>query len=192
MWNKNNTSTNYTGGTWPGKAMTKVSGTTDWYMITIESTSAMSNLTLLFNNNNNGKQSSDLTYDANNQYWAYGGCHNTMEKANAAVSNALYMKPNISSWKQNNERYAAYFFGNGDTWVNMYDFDGDGTFECQKPTDKTYTSVIFCRMSGTSTANNWNNKWDQTVDITLSSSYNMYTISSTKTDGKNKVTSSKK
>ena len=176
MWNKANTNTNYTGGTWPGKAMTKVSGTKDWYMITIESDSAMSNLTLLFNNNNNGKQSSDLTYDANNQYWAYGGCHSTKEAAESAKSNTLYMKPN-SNWTQSSAWFTAYFFGNGETWVKMYDTDGDGIYECQKPTSKTYPSVIFCRMNNTKTTMEWGSVWNQTSDLTVpTNGNNMYTI----------------
>ena len=37
------------------------------------------------------------------------------------------------------------------------------------PTDKTYTKVIFCRMNNGNTTNDWNNRWDQTVNLTIPS-----------------------
>jgi hypothetical protein len=30
-----------------------------------------------------------------------------------------------------------------------------------------YSKVIFCRMNPSATANNWNNKWNQTGDLTI-------------------------
>ena len=52
-----------------------------------------------------------------------------------------------------------------------------GVYECQIP-DGGYKSVIFCRMNPGTTANNWNDgvKWTKTGDLTISDSYNAYTI----------------
>ena len=84
----------------------------------------------------------------------------------SAVDNNLYLQPN-ANWKKDNARFAAYFFGNGETWVSMTDQDKDGIYEVKKPSDKNYPSVIFCRMNPSATANNWNNKWNQTGDLTI-------------------------
>ena len=185
MWNKAD-DTNYTGGTWPGKAMTKVSGTTDWYTITIESDSAMSNLTLLFNNNGGGKQTADLTYDCTKQYWVYNNCYNTKDSANAVMTKMLFLKPN-SNWTQSNARFAAYFMDSNKSnveWVNMTDSDGDGIYECVIPTTRTWKYVIFVRMNPSTTANNWNNKWNQTGDLTIpTNGNNLFTVPSGAWDG---------
>ena len=88
----------------------------------------------------------------------------------------LYLTPN-ANWKQSNARFAAYFFGNGETWVSMTDADGDGVYEVKVPTDKVYPNVIFCRMNPSASANNWNNKWNQTADLTIpTSGANHYTV----------------
>ncbi len=87
----------------------------------------------------------------------------------------LYLSPN-SNWKSDGARFAAYFFGNGDTWVSMTDENSDGIYECVIPTAKSYPSVIFCRMNGNTSTNNWDNKWDQTNNLTVP------------TDGKNRYT----
>ena len=88
----------------------------------------------------------------------------------------LYLTPN-ANWKVDNARFAAYFFGNGDTWVSMTDSNGDGVYEVKVPTDKVYPNVIFCRMNSSAAANNWNNKWNQTADLVIpTSGANHYTV----------------
>ena len=88
----------------------------------------------------------------------------------------LYLKPN-SNWKQANARFAAYFFGNGETWVSMsYDSNND-VYYVKVPTEKVYPNVIFCRMNPSASANNWGNKWNQTGDLTIQSNgNNLFTI----------------
>ena len=86
----------------------------------------------------------------------------------------VYLKPN-NNWKQSNARFAAYFFGGttGEKWVSMTAV-GDGTYEAHLPEGYDYgCNIIFCRMNPSTTANNWNNKWNQTADL------------KTPTDGKN-------
>lgn len=84
--------------------------------------------------------------------------------ASAATPETLYLQPN-SNWAQANARFAAYFFGNGEKWVSMTDSDGDGIYEVEVPSG--YPSVIFCRMNPGATENNWDNKWNQTADLTI-------------------------
>ena len=87
--------------------------------------------------------------------------------------NMLYLKPN-SNWISNGARFAAYFFGNGERWVNMTDSNGDGVYEVAIPTDKSFPNVIFCRMNP-SGSNGWTQntqKWNQTGDLTISGNAN--------------------
>ena len=101
--------------------------------------------------------------------------------ASAATPDKLYLKPN-SNWTEANARFAAYFFGNGDKWVSMTDSNGDGTYEVEVPSG--YPSVIFCRMNPSASANNWNNKWNQTGDLTVpTDGKNLFTVPSGSWDG---------
>ena len=102
------------------------------------------------------------------------------------TENVLYLKPN-SNWKQSNARFAAYFFINNDinVWVSMVDSDSDGIYEVNIPEGYTFgDNVIFCRMNPSSTANNWNNKWNQTADLKIpTDGKNLFTIPGTTWDG---------
>ena len=82
----------------------------------------------------------------------------------ASTDTKVFLKPN-SNWKVDNARFAIYCFGNGEKWVSMSDSDGDGIYEGTVPAG--FPSLIFCRMNPSTTANNWNNKWNQTADLTL-------------------------
>jgi hypothetical protein len=92
----------------------------------------------------------------------------------------VYLKPN-SNWTQSNARFAAYFWGGtvGEKWVSMTAV-GDGTYEVHLPEGYDYgCNVIFCRMNPNTTANNWNNKWNQTSDLkTPTDGKNLYTVKS--------------
>ena len=91
----------------------------------------------------------------------------------------VYLKPN-SNWKQSNARFAAYFWGGttGEKWVSMTDADKDGIYEVHLPEGYDYgCNIIFCRMNPSTTANNWNNKWNQTSDLkTPTDGKNLYTV----------------
>jgi hypothetical protein len=90
----------------------------------------------------------------------------------------VYLKPN-SNWTQSNARFAAYFWGGttGEKWVSMTAV-GDGTYEVHLPEGYDYgCNVIFCRMNPSTSANNWNNKWNQTSDLkTPTDGKNLYTV----------------
>ncbi|MBQ2796430.1 MAG: fimbrillin family protein [Tidjanibacter sp.] len=91
------------------------------------------------------------------------------------TENVLYLSPN-TNWKADGARFAAYFFGDGEAWVSMTDSDADGIYEANIPVGG-YTSVIFCRMNPNTTANNWDNKWNQTADLTVpTDGTNLYTV----------------
>ena len=92
-----------------------------------------------------------------------------------AFSAKLYLTPN-ANWKIDNARFAAYFFGNGEKWVSMTKVAGEtDLYEVEAPAG--YPSVIFCRMNPSASANNWNNKWNQTSDLQVpTNTQNHYTV----------------
>ena len=99
----------------------------------------------------------------------------SMFAVNIPAGTKLYLTPN-ANWKQSNARYAAYFFGNGEAWVSMTKVEGEtDLYELTSPS-KEFTNVIFCRMNPSATANNWNNKWNQTADLTYNGTQNWYTV----------------
>lgn len=92
-----------------------------------------------------------------------------------AKDGCLYLRPN-SNWTQAGARFAAYFFGNGEKWVSMTELT-TGIYEVKIPTDKTYPSVIFCRMNPGNATNNWDNRWNQTSNLTVpTDGKNLYTV----------------
>ena len=95
----------------------------------------------------------------------------------ASTPSVLYLQPN-SEWLTDSARFAAYFFNDSEnTWVSMTDSDGDGYYEAAVPSG--YSSVIFCRMNPGSSTNSWDNKWNQTGDLTIpTNGSNCYTMNS--------------
>ena len=87
----------------------------------------------------------------------------------------VYFIPH-ANWTQANARFAVYYWdANGNHWADLTDEDGDGTYT--STVDLTgYTNVIFCRMNPSASDNNWNNKWNQTSDLTYNSATPVYTI----------------
>lgn len=74
----------------------------------------------------------------------------------------VFLTPN-SNWRADNARFAIYTWDGGERWFDMTDSNGDGVYECLLP--KEVSNVIFCRMTPSDTANNWDNKWNQTEDL---------------------------
>ena len=95
--------------------------------------------------------------------------------ANMTGGEKLYLVPS-ANWNQSNARFAAYFFGNGEAWVSMTKVEGQSNlYEVTVPAGN-WTNVIFCRMNPSASANNWNNKWNQTSDLTYNGTSNCYTV----------------
>lgn len=85
----------------------------------------------------------------------------------------LYLKPN-SNWTQSNARFAVYTWDGGDKWFNLTSA-GDGYYTVTLPAG--ISNIIFCRMNPSTTANNWNNKWNQTADLKVQTNgNNCYTV----------------
>ena len=97
----------------------------------------------------------------------------------------LYLEP-TGNWAKDGARFAAYFYGGGttDTWIDMKSCSScNGLFMVGAP-NTAWTNVIFCRMNGGTTDNKWDNRWDQTGNLSRQTTSNLYTITN-KPDGQN-------
>lgn len=75
----------------------------------------------------------------------------------------LYL--NAKDWGYGDARFAAYFFDPA-KWVDMTKVEGEAyIYEVEVPAG--YTKVIFVRMNGSTTENNWGNKWNQTGNLDI-------------------------
>ena len=87
----------------------------------------------------------------------------------------LYLKPS-STVTQGNERWAAYFFNAGtsqNVWSDCVAVTGETNIYSVEVPD-AYDSVIFCRMNGKTTLNKWDNRWNQSENLTYQSQKNCY------------------
>lgn len=119
--------------------------------------------------------------------------NNEETKIEAATSDmggyTFYLTPN-SNWKQSNARFAMYLC-NGTSaakWYSMSDSDGDGTYEATVDSGENHANIIFCRMNGSNSTNNWNNRWNQSGNLTFDGTKNHCTINAGEWDCGNKVT----
>lgn len=96
--------------------------------------------------------------------------------ANIPAGTKLYL--NAKFWDPNSARFAAYFFGaSGNSWASMIKVDGaENIYEVTAPSG-TWSNVIFCRMNSSNSTNDWNNKWNQTGDLTFDGTNDLFTIS---------------
>lgn len=80
---------------------------------------------------------------------------------------ALYLEPN-NNWKEANARFAAYFYNSSGAtgWASATKHNTTET-NCYVVTvpDGDWEHVIWVRMNGATTANNWDNDWNQTVNL---------------------------
>ena len=94
----------------------------------------------------------------------------------------LYLKPN-SNWTKDGARFAAYFFGSGNTWASLEQCPRDAGYYKVTVPSGSWSNVIFCRMNPSATANNWNNKWNQSGDLVYDGTKNLFTVASGSWDG---------
>ena len=90
----------------------------------------------------------------------------------------VYLAVN-DSWKADNARFALYTkneITNVETWVDFQAVEREyDIYSASVPLGTTL--IIPCRMDPSTTENNWNNKWNQTQDITTITDNALYTIS---------------
>ncbi|HBZ33619.1 MAG TPA: hypothetical protein DEO38_00815, partial [Bacteroidales bacterium] len=96
--------------------------------------------------------------------------------ANITAGTKLYLAPGM--WDDGSARFAAYFYnGSGNAWADLSALSGTDYYVVEAPSG-TWTNVIFCRMNGGTTANDWGNKWNQSGDLVYDGTNNLFTISS--------------
>lgn len=89
----------------------------------------------------------------------------------------VFLKP-TSAWDHSSANFAIYYFdaSSHTGWsAIMTDPDGDGIYEAWIPNNYAYTTVNFVRLNATGSTG-WDNKWNQTGNITLPSDKNVFTI----------------
>ena len=86
--------------------------------------------------------------------------------ANANGTSTVYLKPN-ANWNKDGARFAIYVFNSGsNAWASREADSVAGVYRASIPSG-SWSNIIFCRMNGSTTENNWDNKWNQTDDLTL-------------------------
>lgn len=193
-WNATSTTTNYTGGTWPGKKLTEttqINGHT-YYVYEMPTSATDQQIKMLFNSGNNGSQTADspvITLDKDVYMSVNGGTTTVIEDPNnpenvvAGNERSIYVTTSLSWSKMNLYTWSpklAEWPGkaittketiNGTTyWVLKLGADYDGA---------TFGGMVF------------NNGSSQTVDITTGTTLSkdlFFRIETSQTGGKYKVT----
>lgn len=149
----------------------------------------------------------DLTVPSDNKncYNVYESKWVTLDEAKAydpgvilAQEGWVYLKPN-SNWTKDNARFAIYLCDGSKaaTWLSMSKVEGTAYYGVKLPADfsaTNYKNIIFCRMNPSASANNWNNKWNQTGNLLctqITSGKNCCAINNGQWDCGNNVTWSK-
>lgn len=90
------------------------------------------------------------------------------------TTQTVYLRP-TNLWNADNARFAVYYWDASNTgWANMTrTSDCEEVYVAQIPAN--YPNIIFCRMNPNTTGNNWDNKWNQTVNLSVEDG-NVYTI----------------
>ena len=169
-------------GEWPGVEMTEKEtiNEVEYFAYTLSSELNGKTISVIFNNGNNGKQTADITgveLTKDNTFTNY------VEPAKPTETK-LYLKPN-ANWMADGARFSAYLWGNGVSavWYDMTLVEGEtAIYEFTLP--EGYDNLIFCRMNPSTTANDWNNKWNQTGDLKVpTDGKNLFTLAADVWDG---------
>ena len=169
-------------GEWPGVEMTEKEtiDEVEYFAYTLSSELNGKTISVIFNNGNNGKQTADITgveLTKDNTFTNY------VEPAKPTETK-LYLKPN-ANWMADGARFAAYLWGDGVSavWYDMTLVEGEtDIYVFTLP--EGYENIIFCRMNPSTTANDWNNKWNQTGDLKVpTDGKNLFTLAADVWDG---------
>ena len=186
---------------YPGVQMTKDhnDGTYDIYKFDIPAYADSFNINGI-KNDGSGKRDETPTIkvsDVSSDYFYYMNYNNGNEvKLSPKV--VYLVLDSTGYWKQSSARFAVYFFNNStgkNAWVSMTWDATKNAYKCNVP-DGQWEGMIYCRMNPSSSANNWNNKWNQTGDLTIPNNGNncgtLKITNSGNWDGSTTVTWSKK
>lgn len=155
------------GSTWPGVKMNEV--VKNLWSIDVP----VKYNRIIFNNNNDNNKTDSLIVPGDN--FIYNHSTGLWSNFDQRDKSKVYLKP-ASNWFNDGARFAIYVYGNDkEEWASMTDSNNDGYYEATIPVGN-WTGIIFCRMNGENTDNNWNNKWNQTGDLVIQEIANCYTV----------------
>ena len=104
------------------------------------------------------------------------------ETATVSTTQTLYLKPN-SNWKSDNAKFAVYYYdGSTNGWSDYMTLADCETDIYTTEIPDSYSNVIFCRMDPAKSID-WDGKWNQTGNLTISGSNDMFTIPNDAWDG---------
>ena len=85
----------------------------------------------------------------------------------------IYMKPGV--WNTDGAWFAVWSYSSSSDgqWAKFTDYDGDGVYSAYIPVGHTTMNLV--RMNSSATTPDWDQKWNQTNNITINS-YNYFTI----------------
>ena len=159
---------------WPGRQLTvtEVLDGVTYYVFQLPAEATGKTLNVVFNNGNKGLQTKDLSGVVDGNLF-FDNYVEPVEPSDVV----LYLQPN-ANWNVDGARFAAYFFGNGETWVDMTLVEGEtNIYAVTVPAG--FEDIIFCRMNPSTTDNNWNDnvKWNKTSDLKVpTDGTNLYTV----------------
>ncbi len=163
---------------WPGEEITAnttvINGYT-YYAYTFPVSANNTSAKIIVNNGTNQTADIELGSLTQDLYVVYSvAMYEVYTEAPAEGSIEEYVAPAVKQmiyldatfWDPSSARFAAYFWDPiAAVWVDMTDANNDGIYECEVP--EGATKVIFCRMNKTAMDNNWDNKWNQTDNLTV-------------------------
>lgn len=87
----------------------------------------------------------------------------------------VYFRTN-NNWSGNSSRVSLYVYGsnNVNAWASMEKYDNFGVYKGTIPNKAGLTNIIFCSMNPNTTDNTWKDKWNQTNDLTYTTSGSLY------------------
>lgn len=76
----------------------------------------------------------------------------------------LHAKTSKYDWTSDGARFATWTWGTGveDSWFDMVEEGHEGVYRLEVPTG--YANIIFCRLNGATSVNDWENVWNKTAD----------------------------
>ena len=108
---------------------------------------------------------------------AAGASHSSYRAHAIEADKAVYLLPN-NDWKSDSARFAMYAFNDTTSYSNWFDMSvvqGTSYYTATVPNEAD--KIIFCRMNGAALENKWDNKWNQTGNLTVSEANgNIYNI----------------
>lgn len=83
---------------------------------------------------------------------------------------------NSTNWTQGNARFAMYFWnGSKNAWSSMVRIGSSNVYYAQVPSG-TWTNFKFVRMNPSTTANNWNNKYNESASFSFDGTNNYFKL----------------